>query len=118
VGEEAEVGAVVEAKMLPLVGGSASNEVVEDVEVALSSGSVRNARLLDEVLESLQTGEPTLVAKLKLRIPTEAGGVRVGDGGGVAEGIEDEEGGGDGGNEFRPFLAGWWCGEVDEGFEE
>lgn len=71
-GEVAEGVGVLQLQVGALVGGGACDEVVEHVEIALADDGVGDPRLLEIVLEALDTDEAPLVGELQLGVASEA----------------------------------------------
>lgn len=92
------------------------DEVVEYVEVAFTAWDAGYAAALEVVVEDFNAAYAAFACELEFCVFGVAGGVGVEEGACVAEGFEDELGGGDGGGEFGVFLAWWWGGEGEEGF--
>lgn len=78
--------------MLPFLGGSSGNEVVEDVEVTLAGGHTCHAISLEVVIEGFDTAEAATITELKLCVFPEPGGVGVEESASISKCLEHEFG--------------------------
>ena len=115
--EIAVLGFISEMKVGPLLLGSTSDKVVEDVEVPLAAWCTSNTILLEVVLERLRTSKSTAIGELEFGVLSEPGSVRIEEGASVAERFEDEVGCWDLVSEFGPLLAGIGNGELENSLD-
>jgi len=76
--------------MLPFLWRRTSDEVVENVEIPLSTRGTGDTVPLKVILESLDTAESATFRKLELCVFSETGSVGVEEGTGIAERLEDK----------------------------
>ncbi len=105
---------VSQMQVLSFIGRGASNEIVEDVEVAFARWRARHATSLKIIIQRLDTAQSPSVGVLKFCVLSEARRIRVEQRSCIPKGLEDEFGTWDLGGELCPLFAGITNAQLDE----